>query len=351
MSEEKVRSGNVQRCRVTGRLLPMKPSRETLAQIQESYTAGDTCHEIAAATGICAAKVLELLRGEGVRIRSKADARPERRNLAPAEEQEVATRYREGKTANEIARIFKVNRVCICRTLRILGEDTRPPTETSRKYTLNESVFDEPLSEEGCYFAGLLMADGCVTNPRPGRGRSTVTLGLTWSDRDTVFRFRDFLQTDTPIRRAEPSTSLPNCSPSASLTVHSERLAIALRRFGVVPRKSKIAKVKRLEKNRHFWRGMVDGDGWVSVVKRYDSPVIGFTGSLACCEQFRAFCSSITPHRTCLRRNHSIWSFSTCGPFAYQVIQAMYANASVALNRKASLAAQILDRYRGRYCF
>jgi hypothetical protein len=33
--------------------------------------------------------------------------------------------------------------------------------------------------------------------------------------------------------------------------------------FGVIPKKRLVAKVIGLEGNRHFWRGVLDRDGWL----------------------------------------------------------------------------------------
>ena len=48
-----------------------------------------------------------------------------------------------------------------------------------------------------------------------------------------------------------------------SLRFSSKKIADILAMFGVIPKKSLVAKVIGLEGNRHFWCGVLDRDGWL----------------------------------------------------------------------------------------
>lgn len=58
---------------------------------------------------------------------------------------------------------------------------------------------------------------------------------------------------------------------------------------GIVPKKSLIAKVIGLVYDRHFWRGVVDGDGWIGVRNGHDVDKIILTGSYFLLCQFKKF--------------------------------------------------------------
>jgi hypothetical protein len=65
--------------------------------------------------------------------------------------------------------------------------------------------------------------------------------------------------------------------------------------FGVVARKTLIAKVMGLENDRNFWRGVVDSDGWMGNSNGRDGDKITFTGSYDLLIQFKTFIETSIP--------------------------------------------------------
>ncbi len=133
----------------------------------------------------------------------------------------------------------------------------------------------------------------------------------------------------------------------------SAQIARDLARYGVTPRKTFTAKVALLETNRHFWRGAVDGDGWVGISRRSsgnrknrDDPRICLCGSHDMLEQWSAFVCGITACKgSVVRAGASIWQCGAQGRHAVRVINALYSDCHVALPRKLNSAKKIIERF------
>lgn len=123
---------------------------------------------------------------------------------------------------------------------------------TVRPTFSNISAFDE-YSEESCYWAGFLAADGCVDN------KNRVRLMLKYEDINHLEKFRGFLQSQHKIAS---NTDKYN---RASLELTSKELCEALEiNFNIVPLKSLVLEFPTQvpdEMLKHYIRGYFDGDG------------------------------------------------------------------------------------------
>src|ERR1700733_1472510 len=103
-----------------------------------------------------------------------------------------------------------------------------------------------------------------------------------------------------------------------------------------------------LTTSRHFWRGVVDGDGSIFILKTgYSS--INLVGSQRLLEAFLPFLTERNlSGRMTIRPHKSIHGFSTAGYLADLIIDELYRNATTALDRKAAAAAPIIESERAR---
>lgn len=201
---------------------------------------------------------------------------------------------------------------------------------------VNRSAFDS-VTPESAYWIGFLMADGCVTD------QGQILLQLSPVDAAHVLKFATFMG----LLRA------PYLNGGKSvITTKSKRLAAALIGFGVVPRKSKTAKVIGLENNRDFWRGVVDGDGCIQLLKRLNGyPTIGLCGSRALMDQFANYMATILDGRQqAVTAMKGIWSVGAAGTYAVRVIRELYDGCAVALDRKMERAQRAMAFQFRRKC-
>lgn len=310
--------------------------------------------------------IYDLLRGAGLEIRDRRAGKVERdrrmRLYTDEQEREIVAEYDGGRGSVEIARRRGMPQQTVYKILRRQQATTRAHTGL---YSCDHSAFDPPYSPDALYFAGLLHADGCIHPPRGKRDQSSICLALHATDRDIIDRFRAFLRADNPviIRQYEAGGSFPSLnrrgmSRRAELLVTSDRLAASLAGLGVVPRKTRDGYPSDdAAASPDFWRGCVDGDGWLywqmhgRPNSRKRRPAIGLCGNAQTIESFIYFARQLVPTtakpRTLNQNPDSPYKkVEFGGSFAAVLIRALYGRGGPALNRKAKIAAEVMAHPR-----
>lgn len=263
------------------------------------------------------------------------------------ERPQIVERYQRGESMRCLARERRVTIATIKRVIKAAELPIRSASQRNRRYTIDETVFDNP-TPEGEYWIGFLMADGYV-GYREAQKSWHIRLGLADVDAAHVAAFRDFLRTDAPLIHIRAKTDRATgyvSRPTVALDIHSALLAKSLARYGVVPRKSKTARVIGLEQSAHFWRGAVDGDGFVTTTgaPRHHRPLLGLVGSRQLMDQFAHFAKSIASGiKAVVCRKGSICSFRVSGTNAIPVLKTLYSDCPVALSRKHEPAKKLIQ--------
>jgi hypothetical protein len=207
-------------------------------------------------------------------------------------------------------------------------------------HTINETVFDT-LTQESAYWIGNLMADGYIHVGKVGNPRIALTLAM--EDRDQLVKFRRFLNCSNEIQTKICRT---NGKEFIQYTVRfsSKRIANALISFGVTARKSLTARVIGLENNRHFWRGVIDGDGYFKNKDGIDGDRIVVVGSYNLMSQFAWFIKHKIPgSEVKIKQDKNIHRLFVYGYTARKLSELLYANCSVALDRKLAKAQKMFS--------
>lgn len=248
----------------------------------------------------------------------------------------VVARYTAHEGYDTIAAAEHIGTDRVGRILRSAGVAIRPRGKP-RTYAHNEHYFSGALDEARAYWIGFLFADGCVTD----RTRLQVTLAET--DTDHIYKLRDALESTHPVSVRNRTCGYEPTGRMASLYIRSAVLVGDLARYGVVPRKSSGAVPPTLPEpvQRHFWRGVLDGNGYVCVSKGIAGT--GLTGSRATCDAFAEWVRARFQTVAQVKPNHSIWTFAVGGRNTPGLLLSeLYSGASVALARKANLAAGVI---------
>ena len=223
-----------------------------------------------------------------------------------------------------------------------MGEELRP-LNLWRKYVIDHHFFDAIDTEAKAYWLGFITADGCIVR------RDVLAINLAVVDIGHLAKLNGSLSSDY---RVYPGAS----GDMARWHAISVPIVRALGELGVTPRKSLTATPWSgpADLMRHYWRGMVDGDGGMSrgPGRRPDSAPqwrIYFCGTLACVSAFGRWASDICGSRAQPRSNRfgSCWSWMLGGNrMTSLVVEELYGNCSISLNRKQALADAILDGNR-----
>lgn len=244
--------------------------------------------------------------------------------------------YRSGRSATKIGQDFNIDTRTVTYHLAKAGVAMRSQAQANRKYALNEAAFDSD-SPDAHYFAGLLLTDGCVTMQNGGKN-PCLCLEVAERDIAVVDSLRTFLGSTHPIKRRMTSKGK---FPAVRLRISSEKLAVSVARFGIVPNKTKRVAAVGLEMDRDFWRGAIDGDGSVALSRT--GPHIRLVGTKELVTQFLAFVNSITTCRAQPRQYPGVWEVHlTGGVMAQKVIRVLYENCKTALPRKLAVAEKVM---------
>lgn len=247
--------------------------------------------------------------------------------------------WREGCNIKSISEIIGINRNLVSKMLRSEGIDTS--TASSWENTLYagnpRDVFISG-EEESDYFVGLLLADGCVHENR-------LRIELNARDEDILHSLVRFLNMEVNVRYAIRKTG----EETAYLAIRSERLTKELAGFGIVPRKTGIESCPdALQNSRHFWRGVVDGDGCILISKE-GTPRIYLCGTEELCTQFLQFCRGIDPDiKASVLKSSNIFRVTISSSKAIVVMDELYRDCKVKLERKYSKYVEVKALYELR---
>ncbi len=245
-------------------------------QVVRRYISGESTGQIARAIGASDSWVQGKLHAAGVALRPSG-------KLA-ARTEELSERYRNGESSGQIAAAIGVTDTAVLSRLKTVAR--REPGWAARAFAVRHDAFSDPLSSAAAYWAGFLMADGCVYDT----GR--VTLALQERDRGHVEAWLNFLGSSNKPLQSQP-VSASRTHPAVRGQVSSRRIVDDLVRHGVVPRKT-LAGVPAsdvLVASPDFWRGMIDGDGTVGLARGKYGPVLSLCGSPVIMAQFAGFLS------------------------------------------------------------
>lgn len=300
-------------------------------EIAELYKIMPTS-EIAKMYGVTGACIRWNLKKSGVKILPKGN-----RLRLPSDE--IIAIYDSGVNCRDISLKYGCTPLEISRVLRRNGRSGRPPEISHRTTSINDNCFDE-ITEESAYWIGFLMADGSNLDNKG------VSLGLSEIDLPHLEKFKRFLGSTRKISHMTFKNKLGNTQSAVNISVSSRRISSKLKTYGVVPRKTGREIVSdSLKNNRHFWRGMIDGDGNIGLNNSKVMVLLQFCGSEMIVQQFCDFVKSLfpnsnmSPHKF---KHANCYRCSTSYKRAINIIKILYSDCSIYLDRKKELADKIL---------
>ena len=299
-------------------------------KIIEKYTSGQTVDELIKNMPISRNMVYKYLHYWGVEVRP---AIPRHSTVIERDEQEeIKKRYLSGESLRSVMLDYPYSWETGERFLR--HEDI--PIRGRYKY--DHQCFHN-LNEYSEYFAGLIVADGCLTYQH---GRPDIHLASC--DIDIIEKFIDFIGT--------PNKSIYRSKHDVfTVSVRSIQMAEDLLNLGIVPRKSFVEFniSAKLTPSRHFWRGMIDGDGFIGWAnKKYPKMYL----SSSCKPVIKDFILFLKNNK--LYASNNLLSYrggtfhlyqQTSGP-VLKILNLLYVDSNVSINRKHKKAMELINEKR-----
>lgn len=260
---------------------------------------------------------------------------------------DLAKQHLSGEPVQRLAKRNGISCHALKGLLKRRGYRLRGIYETAalRRAKTNDSFFSVIDSEEKAYWLGFIAADGCVSN---NRKTSVLTIALSVDDQAHLEKFRVAISSEVKISTCG-FISFGKKFYKASISVRSPRMIEDLKRHGIGVRKSlREAEPSTLPDSlkRHFYRGLVDGDGWFAAVGNTRSgPQIGFCGGLKVVRSFKRWVSRIegVGRPKIVTRDNGYSKITYCGGKQVRLItKALYLSATVSLDRKYVLSQEIL---------
>lgn len=257
------------------------------------------------------------------------------KSILPSEIDSLIDKYLSGKNSYELSIEYNCSNVTILNTLRKNNIAIRSGHDAKLFSKQNDDVF-ENLDEYSTYWIGYILADGCITF----KYSRWYELSLCSTDREQIYKFKSFLNTHKRVFEFGNKSSKSN-NPNYNIFIRSPKIISKLFELGITQRKSLTATIhESLKNNRHFWRGVTDGDGCICPTSgKY--PVYNLVGSKDTLDKFHEFASSITTYRARPRQTGKVWQININGNPALDIMQEIYRNSNISLDRKLKLVKEL----------
>lgn len=249
--------------------------------------------------------------------------------------------YNEGMSYSMLAEKYGMNRKTISNYLRAAGNKSNTkwmpkviPIEKFRKYdyTYAEQLYDKVDTEEKAYWLGFLYADGQVSYCK-----NTIELSLKESDLGAIEAFRSFWHLDDKKIQKKVKKNGNKEYIGYRFTLDSAKIKNDLIRLGCPDRKTFCIKFPTKEQVpesliHHFIRGYFDGDGCVTHGST-SKITIEMLGTEDFLEGYREW-TGLHHNKICGFNHSVIRRLAYGGPYAVYILDKIYKNASIFLQRK-----------------
>lgn len=246
------------------------------------------------------------------------------RGWTETEKKEMLLAYQSGENLTSIAKRFETSHTTVASVLRTQGIQFQVQNGLTRFHTYDSRYFQIIDAEEKAYWLGFLTADGCITAGRTKISSQRLTIHLGIRDYDHLMKFKQALQATQIVSRNEHS---------CSFTIYNSELVADLAIHGIVPRKTLHTSPARVapELERHYWRGVIDGDGHISK----DGKSLTLVGDYEVVVGFQTFVLTHCPRvKASIFRDLNIYTFKVTGTSACKMLEILYGGATVYLERK-----------------
>lgn len=175
------------------------------------------------------------------------------------EKEEIINKYiNEHMSMTDIGKEKNVSRTVISRILKEnnIGMDIN----NKHKYYADYRKFKNIDDEDKAYWLGFIAADGCNYQREKN---SSVIINIHKKDIGHLEKFKEFMNSNVNIVEHIQNEGFSNNTPMCKIVFNSKEMSKDLEDKGIVPRKSLILDIPKIDKKYYlpFILGYFDGDG------------------------------------------------------------------------------------------
>ena len=249
---------------------------------------------------------------------------------------EIVRMRKDGVKASEIAKSLGISKSTVYSHLtQELGLQGRERKVKKRKYTTDESFFEKIDTQEKAYTMGWFYSDGSNYLPR-----YTAKIDVAADSVDVLIKIREVIGSNARIvamKNSANSYAGENAQTLYRLAIYNKTVSLQIAALGICGNMTYTRTwpewlTEDLEP--HFIRGLIDGDGCISISKKKGF-TISYYGTKMMCEGLSEVLSKIGVehrHKTDKKGHHfiRIMKQAECVKFADYI----YNDATIYLNRK-----------------
>lgn len=308
-----------------------------IEKIADMYKSGKSTVDISKIFRVFPSRISRILKKSGIRMRTLKEARALRRQTKEFPKEiinKIIKMYNKNINMTIIGKALgsdyrSIKKILIERNIKI-----RSLSDISRKYNFDEKYFDKLDGEGKNYWLGFILADGNIS-------KNNNTISVCSKDIDHLKKFKKCIC-------AKNKIYIDKRTGVGTVFLYSEKTKNDLVSLGIIPNKSLVVKPPKIDRKyeKDFWRGVIDGDGFIIVEKSLDIPRIGICGSYYTVMGFIDFVSNrIGVGRKIPSIHKNIYEVKYACSSARKIIEYLYCGSKIYLNRKNKMARKILQRY------
>lgn len=246
----------------------------------------------------------------------------------------IVEMYNNGYGSPSIAKAFGSTYYKVLKVLKNEGIMLRSARDSALKYNYDEDFFENINSPEKAYIIGFIVADGSLNEKR-----GTLKIAIHSKDREILNNINISMGSNRKIyNQINYGNFSPNGSPVSELIFTSRKIVADLNKLGITSNKTFTCKVPKIEENllSHFWRGVLDGDGHISISHRNDcipTVEVGICGNIHMMESLSEYMINIGISNK-VTKDKSIFRVRLCSMRALRFLDNIYENDTISLNRK-----------------
>ncbi len=210
------------------------------------------------------------------------------------------------------------------------------------KYKINQDFFNTIDTEEKAYWLGFITADGCIIDSQK---RTVLSISLSSKDKNHLDKFKKSIESQHPIGYRTQNLR-GHIYTSNYFHISNKQITEDLGKLGIEPRKSfTVCPCTKIPENliHHYWRGLFDGDGYISFSTGTTYPILGLVGNYKIVEGFNLFLNDQIGSKAKVIKDKMIYKMVYNGTnIVKKAINILYKDATIYLDRKKALADKIL---------